>query len=119
MKSRKVQMRGLSEILGKIGYAMTTIEHDLGCCGSSLLDTHSDVAIEYGIHWMKNIKKNTKGNIDQVVIACGNCYRLYVDFKPSMDVEDDSTEGVPIHFRFLLDLVMDNLLNHVRADRRA
>jgi len=115
MKSRKVQVKGLGELLGMLGYVMTGIDDDLGCCGSSLLDTHPDIAIEYGIYRTTNIMDKSKDPIDQVVIACGNCYRLHVDFRPSMDVEMDSTEGAPARFQFLLDLVMDRVPGQARV----
>lgn len=106
---REERMDGLGELLTMFGYEMTSIDKDLGCCGSSLLDTYPDLAIEYGIRRVTNITDNSKSPVDQIIIACGNCYRLHVDFKPSMDVETDSAEGAPFRVQFLLDLVMDGI----------
>jgi len=107
--ARDERVGGLGELLAMFGYEMTCIDKDLDCCGSSLLDTHPDLAIEYGIRRITNITDNSKPPVDQILIACGNCYRLYVDFKPSMDVENDGVEKAPFRVQFLLDLVMDGI----------
>jgi Fe-S oxidoreductase len=108
-ETRDERVNGLGDLLGMLGYVVTSIDKDLACCGSSLLDTHPDLAIEYGIRRVTNITDRSKVPIDQIVIACGNCYRLLVDFKPSMDVENDGAEGGPFRVLFLLDLVMEKI----------
>jgi len=106
---RAERLRGIDDLLAMLGYEPTRIEHDLGCCGSSLLDTHPDVAIEYGIRRIMNINEESGQPIDSVILGCGNCHRMYVDFKPSLAVECDGAEAVTFRVQFLLDIVMESI----------
>jgi Fe-S oxidoreductase len=94
-------------LLGSMGYETTKLDHDLGCCGASLLDTHPDLAIEYGVRRMSNISGDSAAEVDTVAVACGNCHRIFVDFKLALQVECDCVEGVGMDVRFLLDMLME------------
>lgn len=107
---RKRVTDALNALLKAAGYETTGANHDLGCCGAGLLDTHPDLAIEYGIHQMTNITCYSEADVGTIAVACGNCHRILVDFKPSLQVECDRIDGMDVDVRFLLDMFMDLLV---------
>ncbi|NMC05787.1 MAG: (Fe-S)-binding protein, partial [Candidatus Lokiarchaeota archaeon] len=100
---------GLKELLTVAGYTTARVNHDLGCCGAGLLDTHPDLAIEYGIHRISNITGDSDIEVSTIAVACGNCHRILVDFKPAIEVECDCIT-MDVGIRFLLDMLMELML---------
>ncbi len=74
-----------------------------------MLDTHPDFALEYGMKRLKNIKDGGGGHVEDIIIGCGNCYRMYSDFKPSMDVEYDQAEDLDFSIHFLIHLIAEHV----------
>ncbi len=107
---RRRVIDALNVLLEAAGYEMTGANHDLGCCGAGLLDTHPDLAIEFGVHRMTNITVDSVAEVGTIAVACGNCHRIFVDFKPSLQVECDRIDGKDVAVRFLLDMLMDVLV---------
>lgn len=96
--------RATRELLGHAGFRVVVPDHDLGCCGASLLDTHRDVAIQYGI---KHLDAIERAGATCALVGCGNCHRMLDGFKPSMEIAAD--RSFPVATRFVLDVVMDAL----------
>ncbi|MEX2716913.1 MAG: heterodisulfide reductase-related iron-sulfur binding cluster [Candidatus Sigynarchaeum springense] len=108
--ARLATMDGLKWLLKAAGYEMIRVSHDLGCCGAGLLETHPDLAIEYGIRRLTNITSDSEKELGMIAVACGNCHRSFVDFKPAMEIESERVEGMDVDVRFLLDMLMELLL---------
>ncbi len=108
--ARQKVIKGLQCLLEAGGYETTRTSHDLGCCGAGLLETHPDLAIEYGIRRMTNVTSDSEAEIGAIAVACGNCHRALVDFRPAMDVECDRVDGMDLDVRFLLDMFMELLV---------
>ncbi len=110
LSARKRITEALNVLLKAAGYKTTGANRDLGCCGAGLLDTHPDLAIEYGVHRMTNITVDSEAEVGTIAVACGNCHRIFVDFKPSLQVECDRIDGMDVDVRFLLDMLMEVLV---------
>ncbi|MBN2150868.1 MAG: (Fe-S)-binding protein [Candidatus Lokiarchaeota archaeon] len=107
---RQKAVEGLRSIMGAAGFEVARVSRDLGCCGAGLLETHPDLAIEYGIQRMANLTGDSEAGVDTIAVACGNCHRIFVDFKPSMGVESDVVEDIDVGVSFLLDMLMGSIL---------
>ena len=106
---RKMKKKKIREFLERLGYIVPNMKSDLGCCGASMLETHPDFALEFGIKRILNISKNGGSRVDDILIGCGNCYRIYNDFKPSMEVMADYMEDIEPNVQFLVDILIQNL----------
>ncbi|MBD3185617.1 hypothetical protein GF325_02215, partial [Candidatus Bathyarchaeota archaeon] len=109
LKERKIQQAGLEKLLAMLGYEPVKPKSDLTCCGSNLLDTHPDFAIEFGINRFKNITNIFKDGEGTIALGCGNCHRLLSDFKTSIEIEQDESDIQNLDTHFLLDLLVDTL----------
>nr|MDO8119015.1 heterodisulfide reductase-related iron-sulfur binding cluster [Candidatus Sigynarchaeota archaeon] len=96
---------GLVPLLSALGFENARVKNDVGCCGAAILDTHPDFALEFGVKRFLNLVENGSNKIGTIFIGCGNCFRIYSDFKPSMDVEFDQAGDVDIEIQFLLHLI--------------
>ncbi|MHA1682821.1 MAG: heterodisulfide reductase-related iron-sulfur binding cluster [Promethearchaeota archaeon] len=106
LQKRKKNAKQLSKIIEKMGFSPEIPKNDLSCCGSYLLDTHPDFAIEFGINRHENLCSISNNKKYDIIIGCGNCQRLYSDFKPSILIEDDDLEQCESNVEFLLDLIL-------------
>jgi Fe-S oxidoreductase len=105
--SRARVIDGLNLLITAAGYEIAYAKHDLGCCGAGLLETHPDLAIEYGVRRMVNITDDSEIEVGTIAVACGNCHRILVDFRPALETECDCVETMGVDVRFLLDMLME------------
>ncbi|MHA1371970.1 MAG: heterodisulfide reductase-related iron-sulfur binding cluster, partial [Promethearchaeota archaeon] len=109
LKERKRIRKAIVEVIESLAMKNIKLKNDYTCCGASILDTHPDFAIEYGIERINNICRGNNVVVDDILIGCGNCYRIYSDFKPSMDIENDDLERIQPKITFLLDVLLDTI----------
>nr|MDO8084477.1 (Fe-S)-binding protein [Candidatus Sigynarchaeum springense] len=107
--ARTKAIEGMERLLAAAGYEATHVSQDLRCCGAGLLETHPDLAIEYGVRRMENLTNDPETTPGTIAIACGNCHRSLVDFKPAMDVESERVEELDVKVRFFLEMLMELL----------
>jgi Fe-S oxidoreductase len=107
--ARRTITRQVEMLLEKMGNTVKVLHDDLGCCGAAVLDMLPEAAIEYGIKRLENITMTDPPVVDTILIACGNCYRMYSDFRPSIEVEGGNFDSEGPSVRFLIDLLIDRL----------
>ncbi|MHA1793377.1 MAG: heterodisulfide reductase-related iron-sulfur binding cluster [Promethearchaeota archaeon] len=96
-------------LMEKMGFKNVNLVDDFLCCGAAILDTHPDVAIKYGISRYENIHGSNDEHPQKIFIGCGNCHRIYSDFKPSIDVESDQEMEYSPDIEFFLNILVSSL----------